>query len=134
MNKNSMDNDVITVQHPLAEDYPYADNQEHGNSKQNQLNSAKSVNRINEVEKSPTTPTPLYVFSVTIIIYMNNIFLRKNSFWSKYRYFIVAGAFALFIILAIIAAICVLIVHFTSRKATGMFFFFLVYKLLYKQI
>jgi hypothetical protein len=67
MNVDPMNNHIDYIS---SEQHLNIDNQQNQNSTQNDTKSKQVANEIKKINKSPTTPTPLYVyfFSLSIII------------------------------------------------------------------
>jgi hypothetical protein len=62
MNRDSTDNNDISVQNLSDEQYPHASNQQVNNSRENQINSGGVNDIIVKKKHTPMTPTPLYIF------------------------------------------------------------------------
>ncbi|CAF4918227.1 unnamed protein product, partial [Rotaria sp. Silwood1] len=69
MNRNSMNNGTISVEHLLAEQHPHADNEQRENSIENQSNSTRLANDTKKITKLPMVSTPL-----------------EYLYWSRYRF------------------------------------------------
>lgn len=70
MNTNTMNNNIVSIDQIFSEQHLHIDNQQDQNLTQNETKSEEVINGINEMKKSPMTPTRLYVsfFSFSIII------------------------------------------------------------------
>jgi hypothetical protein len=78
MNKDSMGNDAIIVEHSLGEQQPYIGNQQHGILIENQLNLERCINVTSKLKKQPMTPTPLYIYIFFAIIKIYIMFCLEN--------------------------------------------------------
>ena len=67
MNRNSVNDGVIPIEHSFDEQYLQVDNQRDENSIPSQSNLATSIKVIAQAKKLPTNPTPLYDFFAIVI-------------------------------------------------------------------
>ncbi len=113
----------ISVENVTDEQNPNVNDQEVENSRQDQSNSEQTANIINIKLKTPMNPTSVYIFFFYCLIHhiMNNVLIRKYSYWSTHPTETAVCAFSVFTSLVMVVG--VLTVWFTTKEAS-MFFVF----------